>query len=137
MNEVIVFPDAAALTIDYLMAQLAARSIDATVGSRIPSPINDTFVRVFRTGGLANEATAFLTEQVQLTFEIYSLKAETAHDVAMLCRGLVHAMQGTVQDTVTVYGVDEFSGPQEFPDPLTEKPRWVFTLQVSVRGAAS
>jgi hypothetical protein len=133
MTEVIVFPDIELLVIDYLRSELADRDIVARVLSRIPAPETGTVVRVFRTGGIS---TLRVTDSAQMTFEVYADRTETAHDVAQLVRGLVHALTGTTQSGVAFYGVIEFTGPQEFPDPLTDRPRWTFTTQVSVRGTA-
>lgn len=133
-NEVIVFPDATALVISYLRAELSARGDSADVGSRIPHPNTTDLVRVFRTGGTS---TLHVTDQAQLTIETYADRAERAHDLAQLVRGLLHALPGTVQFGVAFYGVVEFSGPQEFPDPVSNKPRVTFTVQISVRGAAA
>lgn len=135
MTEVIVFPDAAKLAIDYLRAQLVARGeTTVKVGSRIPSPNDHDLIRVFRTGG---PSSFFVIDQAQLTVEAYGPNDARAHDLAQLARGLLHAMAGTTQSGVAIYTVNEFSGPQELPDPVTNKPRYTFSIQVSVRGAAA
>jgi hypothetical protein len=136
MPEVIVFPDVGAIVIDYLAQGLLDRSVTAAVVSRIPTPVNGNgiTVRCYRTGGLNTQK---VIDQAQLTLECYAPTAEEAHDVLQLCRGLVHALQGTVQGGVTFYGVNEFAGPVEFPDPNTDTPRYTMTMQVSVRGSAA
>lgn len=135
MTEVVVFPDASAVVIASVKKALSDRAIAATVGTRIPTPLPlGTFVRIFRTGGL--DLTRVI-DQAQLTVEVYADDTATAHDVAQLVRGLIHSYSGTVQQGVTIYAVREFSGPQDFPDPLTNSPRYSFTIQVSTRGVAS
>ena len=137
MAEVIVFPDCTALVIGYLRTELAARFPTATVGSRIPSPNPGDFVRIFRTGGVQQ---LLVTDQVQLTVEAYADQDgddERAHDLAQIVRGLLHALPGTMQSGVPFYGVTELSGPQNLPDPVTNKPRFTQSLHVSVRGAAA
>lgn len=134
MAEVVVFPDAVSVTITYLKTALAGRTVDAGIGTRLPSALVGTFVRVFRTGGLVVER---VVDQAQMTIEVYATETDTAHDVAQLVRGLLHAMEGTVQSGVPIYGVNEFAGPQDFPDPLTNKARYSFTVQVSMRGSAA
>jgi hypothetical protein len=32
--------------------------------------------------------------------------------------------------------VSEVAGPQDFPDPVSESPRYQFTVQIDTRGAA-
>jgi hypothetical protein len=143
MTEVIVFPDTAAIVIAFIKAEFTARSVTAGVGTKTPTPIPPTpFVRIFRTGGLSSQR---VLDRVQLTIETTADDTATAHDVAQLVRGLIHSMVGTSQPSTTISGVSstaisdvqEFTGPQDFPDPLTNSPRYSFTIQVTARGAAA
>lgn len=133
-NQVIVFPDARTIAINYVRAALVARGeTTVKVQSRIPTPNDRDLVRIFRTGGVST----LVTDDAQLTIEVYALTDVRAHDLAQLVRALLKAARGTVQGGVTVYGVNEFTGPNEFPDPITEKPRYSWSIHFSVRGAAS
>lgn len=136
MTDVIVFPDAVALVIAHLKTQFATRSVTAEFGTRLPTPLDGhlPFVRVFRTGGLAEQR---VIDKAQLTIEAYAEDTATAHDVAQLVRGLMHAMVGMALTGTAVTGVTEFSGPQDFPDPLTNKPRYSFTVQVGMKGSTA
>lgn len=132
-NEVVVFPDTVELVIDYLRTELTTRWPGATVGRTLPKHIPDWFVRIFRTGGTS---TLFVVDAAHVTIETYAVRSEDAHDLAQLARGLLHALPGTTLAGVAVYLVVEFSGPQDLPDPVTAKPRYTQTMQISVRGAA-
>lgn len=136
VNEVIVFPDAAAITITWVKAQLTARGQPSVkVGSRFPKDDKiGSIVRIHRTGG---PSSLFVIDDAQLTVECEADKDEDAHDLAQLVRGLIMAMRATVQSGVTIYGIREFSGPQESPDPVTGRPRYVQNIQVSTRGTAA
>jgi hypothetical protein len=135
MNEVIVFPDAASIVIAQVKSDFTARSITAEIGTKLPTPLpNVPFVRIFRTGGLD---THLVLDNAQLTIESYAEDTGTAHDIAQLVRALVHSYRGKVLSGVPIAAVQEFAGPQDFPDPLTNKPRYSFTIQVATRGAAA
>lgn len=134
MEETIVFPDARTIAINYVRDRMTARGeVDVVVASRVPSTNDHDLIRIFRTGG----TSSLVVDQAQLTIEIYADTDERAHDLAQLTRADLNAAEGTTQSNVAVYGVNEFSGPQEFPDPVSEKPRYSWTVQFSVRGAAA
>lgn len=134
MPEVIVFPDAAAAVIDGLEAELAARSNMTPVRSRVPDPRPVTFVRVQRVGGPRRN---LVVDDATVVVEAWAADEATGHDLAQLCRGIVHSLAGsTVGDTV-VYRVDEFAGPGLLPDPVSQQTRWTMTFQISTRGRAA
>lgn len=131
---VIVFPDAEQISIDYLRAELDARLNDTHVGNRIPDPRPAALVQCRRLGGPRRNLVA---DNPQIGVECWADTEAEAHDLAQLCRGLLLAMPGHTVDGVAVYRVDEFAGPVNLPDPLSTQPRYTFTVQISLRGAAA
>ena len=81
--ELIVFPDAVELAIDYLTAELAARSETAGVGARVPNPRPAELVRVRRAGGtVAN----LVTDAATLVVETWAADEYRAMELAQLVR---------------------------------------------------
>lgn len=131
--DVILFPDVVAITIDYLKAQLADRGPAVSVTSKVPNPRPATFVVVRRLGGIRLN---LVVDDAQVTIESWANDDDEAHDLAQLCRGLVFAMRGTVQDGTAVYRVGELAGPQDLPDPPSSQSRYVHNVQIAARGRA-
>lgn len=134
MNQVVVFPDAAAVVVGHLRAELAARDDSAKVGTRVPNPRPARFVRIRRIGGPRLNLVA---DRPQLSIESWAATEEQAADLAQLCRGLIHAMRGTTVAGVAIYRVTEFAGPAELPDPTSDQPRYVQTFEIAMRGTAA
>lgn len=133
MTEVVLFPDATATVIDLLGAALAERDDDAPVLPRVPDPRPARFVTVRRTGGVSR---SIVIDDTQLTVESWGDSDEDAHDLAQLCRGLLHAAVGTVQGVVVMYRVTEVAGPANLPDPMSDQPRYSQTFLAAMRGSA-
>lgn len=131
MKPVVLSPDAVFVAIDYLAEQLEALGDDVLVAPRVPQNRPGHFVRVSRTGGIMLN---LVQDGPHLTIEAWAPTDEEAQDLAQLCRALLHAAQGTVQAGVSVGKVSELGGPQLLPDPLSNQPRYTFTLQVAMRG---
>lgn len=133
MREPIVFPDAAALAIGWLGDQLNIYGDTAPVRQKVPDPRPDRFVTIVRGGGVRH---TLVSDAATLLVECWGETPTDAHDLAQLSRALLLAMQGMVVDDVAVYRIDEVAGPQQLPDPLSEQPRYVFTLSAHLRGTA-
>lgn len=131
MSDVVVFPDATAVVLDHLHTELGV-----DVGSKIPNefPDDGVFVLCRRLGGPRLNEVA---DNAMLGLEFYAATAEDSMDLAQLTRAQVHAMRGRVISGVTVYRVTEIGGPAELPDPLSQRPRVVFTVQVAMRGVTT
>lgn len=135
MAERILFPDAAAAVIGALNTQLPALGFSAVpVRSKVPNPRPARFVLVFRTGG---PRVNIVTDAAQLTIEAWAASDADAHDLAQAARAIVNSLEATVTSGVTVYGVNEFSGPGYLPDPESAQPRYTWSASVNVRGAAA
>lgn len=132
VTEIITFPDLEAAVVDYLTGELAAFGDDATVDNTVPNPRPARLVRVNRTGGAR---TGLVLEDAQLTVDCWDVRADLAHDLAQLVRGLLAAMPGRYPQTVT-YRVHELGGPNNQPDPDTASPRYTLTVLITTRGTA-
>jgi hypothetical protein len=133
MAETIVYPDATLAAVTAIRDGLTAQSSTATVGTRVPNPRPDLFVTVRRIGGVRRN---LVVDSAQLSVECWGLSEQTAHDLAQLCRGFIHAARGTNQDGTVVYHVAEIGGPALLPDPASEQPRYVATYEIGTRGTA-
>lgn len=129
----VLFPDVAAMTIGFLTSALAEHDDTAVVVKDVPTPRPARFVTIRRGGG---PRATLISDEAQVLFECWAETSGDAQDLAQLSRALVHSMAGTTQDGVAVYRVTEFAGPADLPDPLSEQARYVFTVQVHVRGSA-
>lgn len=132
--EIIVFPNAAQITIVRLEAAFTTLAPTAEVHSRVPKERPALFCTVRRGGG---PRQTLVTDAAQLDVESWAAKPNAAHDLAQIARGVINAMAGTVQSGVQVYFVHEFSGPALLPDPTSDQVRYVQSFQVSMRGAAA
>lgn len=131
----ILFPDVAAAVIGALNDQLDDFGFAAVpVRSRVPNPRPSRFVLVFRTGG---PRVNVVTDAAQLTIEAWAANDSDAHDLAQAARAILSGLEGTVTGGVTLYGIDEFSGPANLPDPESDQSRYTWTTSVNARGAAA
>lgn len=135
MAERILFPDAISTVIGALNAQLGSLGYAGVpVRSKVPNPRPARFVLVFRTGG---PRVGLVVDAAQVTVEAWAASDTDAHDLAQAARAIVGSLQGTVTGGVTVYGVDEFSGPGYLPDPESGQSRYTWTTSVQTRGVAA
>jgi hypothetical protein len=133
--ERILFPDALVAVIGALNAQLAAFGYTGvSVRSKVPNPRPARFVRVFDTGGARAN---LVTHAAQLTVEAWAASDGDAKALAFACWAIVTGLEGTVTGGVTVYGVNDFSGPAFLPDPESDQSRYTWTTSVNVRGVAA
>lgn len=133
MAEVVVFGDVEAALIDFLNTELSARGYVAPVTSLVPRTRPSSFVRVFRTGGGHNLDPNIPNEEAQVTVECWAGTHSGSHDLAQITRGLIYSSRGVVNN---VQRIEELGGPAYLPDPLSDHPRYTFTLLVTWRGWA-
>ena len=126
MIETIVFPDAVELVCDHLRTLLAP----TPVVSRVPTTRPATFVRVQRVGGVRRN---LVTDEPTLTVEAWAATEQAAQDLSQLARAHIYAMPGGGD----VYRVTEIGGPVLLPDPLSDQPRYSFTVAVATVGTAT
>lgn len=129
----VLFPDAEEVVVGFLRGALDDRGDTAEVATRVPNPRPSRLVLVRRLGGPRLNLVA---DDPQIGVECWDGDTATAHDLAQVCRALIHTMTGRAVDGVPVYRVAELAGPANLPDPLSDQPRYVFTVQIAMRGTA-
>ncbi|MFI8853684.1 hypothetical protein ACIGW3_26310 [Streptomyces sp. NPDC053499] len=127
----IAFPDGVAVVIDYLRSRLADHGWPVPVGTRVPDPRPPSFVRLERVGGTRRD---LVTDGPRLTVECWGPTEEAAADLATVARALVFALPGW--RGAAVYAVADVGGPNTSPDPVSDQPRVVFSVEAEMRGAA-
>lgn len=129
--ELVLGNDACALVINWLRVQLDLTGWSGIhVSSTVPNPRPAEFVQVVRTGGPLRD---LVVDDAQLTVDSWSTSDEDAHDLAQMCRALLHAATGRQLAGHQVYRVVEFAGPALLADPLSDTPRYRASYQVPVR----
>lgn len=125
----LLFPDATAVVIDALDADLAD-----PVHAKVPATRPARFYRVLRTGGPRRN---LVVDGAQITVESWAESDEDAQGMAQEARGILHTLPGQVIGDVLVCRVDELSGPANLPDPLSDQPRYTQSFSVALRGSAA
>lgn len=131
MAPVVVFPDATELVCTALRTAFAVRAMTIHVGTVIPQDRPTRMVIARRSGGAH---VTPVTDAVDIDLECFADSDAAAHDLAQLARALVHSLEGTVTDGVPVYRVEDTAGPDDEPDPVSDQPRYLLGLSVTVRG---
>jgi len=122
----LTFPDVEALVVAYLESRVEAR-----VATRVPDPRPSTFVRVTRVGGGRRD---LVTDLPMVLVEAWAPDGPAAQHLGQLCRDAVFDLEQTSHGGAWVRNVSEIGGLQAFPDPLTDNPRYQFTVQLQIRG---
>jgi hypothetical protein len=122
ITEGILYPDIENLVCGYLRTRMAS---PPPTGIRVPSPRPNEFIRVQRTGGIKE---TLVSEAAQVTVEAWAQSEERASLLLSTCRAILNAADATL------YGVREFSGPANLPDPLSAQIRYTMSFQVRARG---
>lgn len=128
-----LFPDAEQVVINYLRAQTALRTepylSGVVFGNWVPSPRPARYVHVRRSGGVQSAPTI---EQPRVDIECWAAKWEDAADIARFMKALVY----TMQNRTPVRQVSDFLGLTPIRDPLSDQPRYLFTVELTMRGEA-
>lgn len=117
----ILFRDAELEVEEYLKAGLGTAR---PIGSRIPNPKPNEFYRLFRTGG---PRETLVTDAAHITVEAWAKRETVAADMLNQARSLLFAAEGTV------FGVNEFGGPANLPDPTTAHVRYTASFTIRIR----
>ncbi|MBP2211086.1 hypothetical protein JOJ87_001430 [Rhodococcus ruber] len=130
MAELVVFPDLEPTLVGYLTAELAARSITATVATKVPRERPATMVRISGTGGSRRNA---LYEDSGALVECWAANEVAASGLARIVRALVDDLDVAAADGgwITANGT---STPVFFPEPDVTSPRYQFTAQFLTQG---
>jgi hypothetical protein len=132
LQPAVLYPDAEQVVIDYLRTQLGQRSepflSGLILGNFVPSPRPDRFLKVRRSGGIS---TAPTVSKPRIDIEAWAITWADAQDIAALSHALIY----TMQNRTPVRSVTEFLGLTPIQDPLSNQPRYLFTLELAMRGA--
>lgn len=135
MAELLVSPDAVALAIAHVKATLPTIPNQAVVPVHraVPDPRPADFVTIRLAGGEGRAGALPVIDVVQLNFEAWGGTVTAAHDLAQNARAAILSAKGAALGGVQVYNVEDFGPPVELPDPLSGRPRFTFSVQLSVR----
>ncbi|WP_431792737.1 hypothetical protein [Microbacterium paraoxydans] len=117
------FPDAQAMTRQFLLPVVAPHRVVGTVPAERPA----TFVRAWRNGGSASNR---VVDRPQITVEAWAPDSVAAFELLEACRT---ALLNDHRRMPLVRRVEEIAGPYWSPDPDTDTPRWRLTVQLTVR----
>lgn len=123
MAEGVKFIDVPLLVCAYLRASTLPAGL--YVGTVIPPTRPAEFIRVMRTGG-AKETVR--SEAAQITVEAWAGTEARAFDLLSTARAILNAADAQL------FGVREFSGPANLPDPTTAQIRFTMSFQIRARG---
>lgn len=133
--ERILFPDAVAAVISALNAQLPDLGFTGVpVRTKVPNPRPARFITVFRTGG---PRLNIVVDSAQVTVEAWAADGGSAHDLAQAARAIINSLEGTSVSGTLMYGINEFSGPADLPDPESGQSRYTWSTSVNTRGVAA
>lgn len=121
----IVFPDVELLVVDALNEAFEIAMPGVEWFTKVPNPRPTEFGRVIRTGG---PVETLVSENAQITLEGWAYSEARAFAILSLGRAIAHEFEGAL------FGVTEFGGPINLPDPTTAQERYTLTLGVRARG---
>lgn len=128
----ILLPDAEKLVVDYLRNHSDVDTlVDGRVSTAQPSSPDYPLVIVGRLAGLAQERDWLDTPVLQI--DVWADKREEAWQVMCVVRAAMTSSEISGVHTLgTVTGTEETAGPTWFPDPVTNRPRFTYDVQVYI-----
>jgi hypothetical protein len=134
VTEIVLYRDAEYEVTTYLRTALAGRSEtyaqSVDVGTRKPTSFEPPVVAVRRAGGLSD---SIVIDHPRVDVQVWHTDDAKAHDLTQLCRALLFRMPGSGG----VIRVRDFLGPTPIPDPETSSPRYLFTVELHMRGVVT
>ena len=130
MSEVLVSPDAEAAAVAWLRNGLG--SLASKVGTKVPKVMPETMVKVALTG---SDRLSVAADVAQLTVECWAPDEPSASNLARVAQGFMFSAAAMTAGTVFIRKVESVGGVQSFPDPDTNKPRYIFTVRWFFRPA--
>jgi hypothetical protein len=131
MAYVALFPDAPMAIADAVQVRhRAAFASQLEVTNRIPNPRPAEFVRVLGVGGVRRDR---VTDVPTLAVEAWASTRSRAAALAQEVRAVIASLEGATFAGYTVQDVDEYAGPGDLPDPLSDQSRYTATYAVTVR----
>lgn len=130
MVDLPIFPDAVAEVRNWLVEHLDVPVFVKILNDKnTPRGRQPKFVQLDLSGGRQEN---LVSDGARISFQTWAPTKAEAHDLAQQVRQLVKMLP---QERGPVRRVAEFSGPVDFPDPLTDSERFLFVLNVYTRGA--
>ena len=130
-HPLVIFPDVVAETIDPLRTALTARPEPEVTGvqvhGRVPSPRPARLVVLRRDGGNADDV---VTDRPRVTCQCWSDTEVDAERLAAITRAVLKTLPGTG----AIRRVKDVGGPYPAPDPESDLPRYVFAVEITLRG---
>jgi hypothetical protein len=130
MAEVFEFHDTEDLVRVYLEARLPSLGFDVPVHISVPRQRPESFVTVQRLGGTRQN---LVVDAATLSVDSWAKRSKAAEELSSAVRGLMHALSGTADLGIAVYRVEEFAGPSNSPDSVSNHARYTQTFSVGVR----
>ena len=124
---VVTFPNTVAVVLSRLKVALPG----LVFVHDIPTTRPPTFTRIFRTGG---PRTNLVVDGAQISVESWAATADLSATNAELVRAQLNALPEQLGVTPAIYKIEEMSGPQELPDPVSSSRRVTWNVIVHVRG---
>ena len=124
---IVTFPNTVAVVLSRLKVALPG----LVFVHDIPVTRPPTFTRIFRTGG---PRTNLVVDGAQISVESWAATADLSATNAELVRAQLNALPEQLGVTPAIYKIEEMSGPQELPDPVSSSRRFTWTVLVHVRG---
>lgn len=131
MSEVIIHGDAAGILKVGLMVGMEMLGDPVPVVLTIPANRPPEFIHVLSSGGSLRN---IVTDVPTVIVEGWADRPSRAHQLAQMARGLMHWF--TDINGTAVYDVNEFAGPGDLPDPLSDQARFTATYSVPMRSAS-
>lgn len=125
MAEGVKFPDVPQAVCDYLRASPLLAGLH--VGTKVPPTRPAEFILIRRTGGTKE---TIRSEAAQITVEAWAQEKSRASDLLSDARAILNAADAKL------FGVREFGGPGDLPDPTTAQIRFTMSFQIRARGTA-
>ena len=127
MAPVITYPDAVALALPYLRTALADPTV--TVAASVPSTRPAKLVYLRRAGG--TDRVHHILDRPRIDVQVWHSSEFAALALADLVRAHLLAAPGLVAG---VSRASTFLGPTPIPDPESDTPRALLTVEWQVRG---
>lgn len=125
MAEGVKFLDVPKAVCNYLRASQLLAGLP--IGTKVPTTRPPEFIRVLRTGGTKE---TIRSEAAQITIEAWAQDESSASDILSAARAVLNAADSQL------FGVREFGGPGNLPDPTTAQIRFTMSFQIRARGTA-
>lgn len=131
MVYVALFPDAPERIADAIQVRhRAAFGSQLVTTNRTPNPRPAEFVKVIGVGGVRRD---LVTDVPTLAVEAWAASRSRAAALAQEVRAIIHSLEGATFAGYTVQDVDEYAGPGDLPDPLSDQSRYSGTYAVTIR----